>query len=560
MLRLLRRLVAAGSVLALIVVPAQAAPVELLPGITWEKQVQFTPRGPVTLTVITAPRPGGMTTIGPVVAGGSLTGPRLKVTQIQRSLGNTAISAGINGDFTSGGGVPNGIVIRNGVYEHTPTAGRSSIGFDGSGTLRVTRFSFAGTWKGTGQRRPLAGVNQKPKGNQTVLFTPAWGAMTPVLASSTAVVLQPFPTATPNTDLQGTAGEAMAGEVPIPPDGAVLVATGAEAAKLANEPPAGTQVTARLILPSSWAGVTAAVGGGPLLVRNHKAVFKTSENFESTQLAVRDARAAIGQLDDGRVILVAVDGGRAGHSVGVTAYELAETMVRLGAVTAAGLEPGKVVTAAFQGQVLNRPSGRAGELPVKEALLVQYVGVYAAPPSVAQLGRNNQAAGQQLGYTVVRPSTVTAELLAPDGSSRPVDSGSRQPGAYRFSWGTFDVEGTWRWRVTATDDQNRQSVAERPFQVDYTLSALKVPTVAHGLKVGFTLSRPASVALQIETKDGAVVAQLPPASLEAGTQSLAWDDMTTSGAKAPRGSYVARVVATSSVGTSELSAPFSLRP
>ena len=155
----------------------------------------------------------------------------------------------------------------------------------------MTRFSFAGTWKGTGQRRPLAGINQKPKGNQTVLFTPAWGATTPALANATAVVLQPFPAATPNTDLQGAAGETATGAVPIPPDGAVLVATGAEAAKLANEAPAGTQVTARLILPSSWAGVTGAVGGGPLLVRNHKAVFKTSENFESDQLALRDARA-----------------------------------------------------------------------------------------------------------------------------------------------------------------------------------------------------------------------------------------------------------------------------
>ena len=43
----------------------------------------------------------------------------------------------------------------------------------------------------------------------------------------------------------------------------------------------------------------------------------------------------------------------------MTTYELAQTMARLGAVTAAALEPGKAVTAAFQGQVLNRPSGKA---------------------------------------------------------------------------------------------------------------------------------------------------------------------------------------------------------
>ena len=112
----------------------------------------------------------------------------------------------------------------------------------------------------------------------------------------------------------------------------------------------------------------------------------------------------------------------------MTTYELAQTMVRLGAVTAAALEPGKAVTAAFQGQVLNRPSGKAGELPVKEALLVQYLGVYAPPPSAPQLGRNNQAAGQQLAYTVVRPSTVTAELVAPDGTTRPIDSGTAPAG------------------------------------------------------------------------------------------------------------------------------------
>src|SRR5262249_26455563 len=153
-----------------------------------------------------------------------LNGPRLRVTQIERSLGNTAISAGINADFSSPSGLPSGILIRNGAYEHTPTPARSSIGFDGSGTLRVTRFAFAGTWRGTGQRRPLAGMNQKPRGNQTMLFTPAWGQATPDQPNATAVVLEPFPAAAPNTDLQATVTSVVTGSTPIPVDGAVLVA------------------------------------------------------------------------------------------------------------------------------------------------------------------------------------------------------------------------------------------------------------------------------------------------------------------------------------------------
>ncbi len=562
MVRLLCRLAAALPLAVLIAAPALAEPVELMPGVTYEKQVQFTPRGAVVITVITAPKPGtggGLYSVGPVVASGTLTGPRLKVTQIQRSLGPTATSAGISGDFTNGAGIPNGIVVQGGVYQHGPTAGRSSIGFDANGMLRVNRFQFAGTWKGTGQRRPLVGINQKPKGNQTVLFTPAWGATTPDQPNATSVVLQLFPAAAPNTDLVATVASNGSGSVTIPADGAVLVATGAEAAKLANEAPVGTQVTSRLILPTAWADVTAAIGGGPLLVRNHRPVFRTTENFTASELMSRDARAGIGQLDDGRLILVAVDGGQPGYSVGMTTYELAQTMARLGAATAAALEPGKVVTAAFQGQLLSRPISPAGERPVKEAVLVQYLGAYAAPLSTPQIDRTTQARGQQLAYTVTRPSQVTAELVAPDGSTRPVDAGAREPGSYRFGYTAFDAEGTWRWRVSATDDQNRQSSAERPFQVDFTLAGLSVPRLAHTLKVGFTLSRAASVTLRIETKRGSVVATLPPAELEPGVQSLTWDDLTSTGVKAPSGQYVARVVATSSVGTMNLSAPFTLR-
>jgi hypothetical protein len=146
---------------------------------------------------------------------------------------------------------------------------------DAQGALHVDRVTFSGIWRGTGQRRPLVGINQKPHGNQTVLFTPAWGASAPAVANATVVTLQGFPAAKPNADLSGTVADA-AGSTAIPADGAVLMATGTEAAKLAKEAAPGTDVTVRLILPTSWANVYAALGGGPLLVRNHRPVFRTS--------------------------------------------------------------------------------------------------------------------------------------------------------------------------------------------------------------------------------------------------------------------------------------------
>ncbi len=329
----MRSLLACG-VLAVLLVPLASAqgPVPLTPGVTSERHVELTPHGPVAYTVITAPAPVGLTAIGPVLGGGTVTGPRETMTQLEESVSGNAVSAGVNGDFFSGrNAVPEGIVVIGGVLEHTPTPAHSSIGFDGAGGMHVGRISFSGTWQGTGQRRPLSGVNQQPRSGQTVLFTPAWGAATPNVANAAVVVLEPFPAAKINTDLTASVSSFGSGSVPIPADGAVLVATGLAAAKLEAEAPQGTQLTVRLILPDAWGSVVSALGGGPLLVKGGKPVFATGENFDETDLTTRQARAAVGQLPDGHVILVAVEGGRPGSSVGMTTYELAKTMASLGA-------------------------------------------------------------------------------------------------------------------------------------------------------------------------------------------------------------------------------------
>ncbi len=433
--------VVAAGVLA---VPATAQSVPLMPGVTSDQQVQFTPHGPVGFTVITAPPPGsagGLYRLGPVLAAGTIRGARERVADLEREVSGSSTAVGVDGDFSTGSdGHPAGIVVNGGAYLHGPSAARSSIGVDSTGMLHIGRISFAGTWKGSGQRRPVAGINQTPKGSQTVLFTPAWGGATPDIASAAAVVLEPFPLPTPNTDLTASVTTAGTGATAIPPDGAVLVATGTEAAKLQAEAAPGSEITIRLILPPSWGTVTDALGGGPLLVRNGNAVFHTSENFATDQLAQRDARAAVGQLADGRIILVAVDGGQPGYSVGMTTYELAQTMARLGARTAAALAYGKPVTAAFDGQLLSRPADRSGAA-VKEGLLVQYFGVYAPPVSAPIIGKDNQTIVEQLEYKVVRPSTVTAAVIGPNGVVHPIDSGSRDPGIYTFTWNTYDAEG-----------------------------------------------------------------------------------------------------------------------
>jgi hypothetical protein len=539
---------------------AHAQVTELMPGVGYEKIVQFTPHGPVVLHVITAPRPGadnGLYQLAPALAHGTLAGNAEPLTQIQQELAGQATVAGINGDFPR----PGGIVISGGVLLRQPLQTRSSIGIDASGSLRVDRVRFAGTWKGTGQRRPLAGVNQTPGAGQVVLFTPAYGAPVPRIAGAAEVTLDPFPAALPNTDLT-TAVTAVGtgGGDTIPPAGAVLLATGTAAAKLQAEVPVGAQVTTRLILQPTWDGVVGALGGGPVLVKNGRPVFRSLEDFTTDQISSRTPRAGVGQLADGRVVLVAVDGSQPGYSAGMTSFELAQTLQRLGAVTASAVESGGAVTAAFDGRLLDRPSDAAGERPVKEALLVAYYGVYS-PPLLPLLNGDPTRAVEPLAYKLVRPSIVTAEVIGPDGVPRVLESAvAHPPGSYSLAFDGYDVEGAWRWHVQATDDLGRASTVDQLFRYDTTLAGVTVAAPARGSAVvRFTLARPAKVRLRIETKAGVVVRELSAAGLQAGDRQLVWDGLLPQGPRAYGGSYIAHVFATSTVGASDVAVPFTYR-
>jgi hypothetical protein len=542
-----------------------AGPATLMPGVTYERTVQFTPHGAVVLHVIVAPRPGdqgGLYQLAPVLARGIVGGTE-RVTQIEKDVSATATVAGINGDlFSAADSHPAGIVVSGGVLVHPPSAGRSSIGVDTSGLLHVDRVRFFGTWKGTGQRRPLSGLNQVPAPGQVVLFTPGYGGRLPHVPGAAEVTLQPFPAALPNTDLTAsvTAVGSGGGEA-IPPDGAVLMATGSAAAKLQAEAPTGTPVTSRLILQPAWTNVLSALGGGPVLVRNGKAVFRSLEDFTNDQVTARDPRAGVGQLADGRIVLVAVDGRQPGYSVGLTSFELAQALQRLGAVTASGLDSGDSVSVAFDGQLLNRPSGRTGERPVKEALLVQYFGVYAAQLPLPLLNGDPARTVEPLSYKLVRPSSVTAQLIGPDNAARVLESAvAHPPGSYPFTFTAYDVEGTWHWNVKAIDDLGRVSTIDRAFRYDTTLKGLSGPALARRTAaIGFTLTRAAKVTLRVETKSGVIVRALAAVSLPAGAQQLVWDGRLPHGTRAYGGTYVAHVFVTSAVGTSDLAVQFGFR-
>ena len=576
---MVRKLLIAAAVAGIAVTSASAASNQisaqsiLMPGVGYQRQVEFTPRGPVVLDVVTAPRPdGSLYTLAPALSNYAIVGTE-KLTDIEKDVSATVTTVGVNGDFfTANPGAPAGILIRNGTLDSAPAPGRSSLGVAG-GVLTVAKVGFDGTWKGTDQRRQLD-LNAKPVKGHTTLYTSAWGQVTPTETGVVEDVIQSLPPTRPNGVISGTVTQvAPQGGTPIPAGGAVLVSRGTQAPHLTAEAPAGTTVQFRLTLTPNWSTMTAAIGGGPLLVSGGKAVFRTNEAFGAPILNDRGARSAVGQLSDGRILLVTVEGDSPAYSVGMTNYELAVAMQRLGAVNAMALGNGSAAAMAFDGTLLTQPSAGV-EQQVSDALLLSYAGIYAAPPSSSVLSPNGDGAAdtQTFLYKVVRQSQVTATLAGPGGSTLTLAADSEAPGQHILQWygqtasGAAAPEGTWTFQVTGSDDQGRTTTATRAFSLNDTLNGLVVtPTAAH-LAAGttaatatFQLIHPATVVATVETRTGIVIATPFNGKLVPGPQQIPWDGRTGLGSLAFTGAYQMRIVATNSIGTVSLLSLFTAR-
>jgi exopolysaccharide biosynthesis protein len=566
---------------------AQATP--LFPGTTYERSVQFTPHGPVSIHVVRGPRPVGLYRLKPVLSNESIV-LRETVSAMQKRLSTEATQVGVNGDyFAPADGRPTGIFLRDGILATPPNSARSSAGVTLDGLLDVRRVSFRGTWRGTGQRRSLNFLNKAPGTNGISLFTADWGSSTPRIAGAFTAVLGAFPAATPNTDLVvPVVSAAPSSSARIQPGTAVLVARGNAAAKLQAEAAVGTTLTLRLILQPDWSVVSDAIGGGPLLVRDGAPVYRANEGFQTSQLAPRGPRTAVGQRADGGVVFLTTDGRQPGFSVGMTNFELAQALVRYGAVRGMGLDGGGSSTLAFEGAVLNSPSD-GSERPISTALMLQYYGVYAPPPLEAVVSPNGDgvAEEQKLSFKIVRPSTVTATLTGPDGSIAWQEAVAKEPGTYHVAFPPVPLpqppppegqpppvptepqlpaEGRWTFTVSATDDQGLGSATTRRFAVNSTLASLTVaPARVVVRKTGGTASirwtqaRAARVKVTIETPEGVVVRTVSNLQLQAGAQSVTWDGRAGTRKPVAGGRYVAKVTATNELGAVSLTQPLTVR-
>ena len=271
------------------------------------------------------------------------------------------------------------------------------------------------------------------------------------------------------------------------------------------------------------------------------------------------------------MLLVVTDGRRPGYSVGMTNFELAQTLVRLGAVTGSALDGGGSSTLAFDGTLLNRPSDRGGERPVSNSLQLMYYGVYAPAPDpvISPNGDGFDETQRQLSYKVVRPSDVTATLVGPDGappSPRPWSSSpgrTRSPSRRRRSThcradaagrGPLAARGDGDRRPRARLDDDTDLHRQQHARLREALAPLARRARArqaddHG---GVTLTRPARLTATVETTSGVQVATIAIRRLPAGRFVASWSGTTRGGKFLVYGGiYVVRFRATNELGAVE---------
>jgi len=181
-------------------------------------------------------------------------------------------------------------------------------------------------------------------------------------------------------------------------------------------------------------GVSEAVMFYPRVIANGKALITQGDGGWG-----RGPRTAIGQKEDGTVIIMVIDG-RQTHSVGATLKELQDLMLEEGVVNAGFLDGGASSELVLKDQgLVTKPSSRYGERRLPSALLVfddpnsykannPWDGVTKIDPGGAHDHPEFLKEQERLrSQGKLKPSPSPTPVKSPEGSAKPSTSPSASP-------------------------------------------------------------------------------------------------------------------------------------
>jgi len=346
--------------------------VEITPGLvkTWLRSGH--PWGPTVAHIITADLARGFRV--KVVPAGRTVSARARVSEIAARCG--AIVA-VNGGFfdTANNGSALGLRIVDGEWLRLPVYHRAAMLVTRSGAVRFAQVGYtARVLLGSSRWLEVTRLNEwlPPGSNALGLITRRWGDSYPIGAATAyreetvavvvrrGIVQAVCQARQPNQRI----------EVPVPADGCLLVGTGHDVRAVLKALSPGTPCAVYFRLSPAYPDVVDAVGGGPMLVRGAKPYIPLERERIPAELSGhRQPRTAVGVTADGKLLLVVVDGRQPAFSVGMFYHELAQLLLRFGAVEAMALDGGGSSTLVVNGRVENSPSD-GWERPVSDAVVI----------------------------------------------------------------------------------------------------------------------------------------------------------------------------------------------
>jgi len=442
-------------------VPARAETITraLAPGITYTQEI-VAGASPQVINILRVDlhAPGVRVRCGQALDAVTLNGPTKGREPVHSLAVRNGALAAVNADFFPFTGDPLGLAIRDGELLSEPLDYRACLGIFPQGVRMDVLAPVGVITASDGSALMLNGINRVPH-DETVALTPSYAATPRLEKPATVVVLA-------GVNLPVRVSQEMRGRVetvvsvpagtPLPPcpsESALLVAAGSAASSLAAHCRAGDTVTFHFDLAENtptpprgqfasragflrggraykpcWMDVEQAVGGGPWLVHDGQiSVDYVAQNFPKDDFVERrHPRTAAGVTADGNLLLVTVDG-RQSWSRGVSLFELASLMQRLGAINAINLDGGGSSTMVVGGGVVNAPSdGR--ERAIADALLV-----YGSPPEAAPMNG--------LRIQPNAPDGVVVRVGEPLAFRVMDDAGNPLPADTPVLWGTGDGFG-----------------------------------------------------------------------------------------------------------------------
>jgi exopolysaccharide biosynthesis protein len=360
------------------------------PGVSRSTYRLLTAEGPLVVSVVTVDPKEPTVRLGTVLAHDTVVSKDETTSSMARRTGAVA---GINGDYfdINATGAPVGIVIRAGALERTPSA-RPALTITRDRHIRFETYRFAGVATSGATTVPISALNEWPPAAGAALLTPSFGAIPPGGAGVTLLDLQPL--AAP-AGVKRYRVAAVTSAPPWPPASGLRLAYGPAAQSAAPVPDVGDVVVLAYDTDPPLAEVSAAIGGGPLLLQAGAPV----DDPSSPNYADRDRRipaSAAARFPDGTLALVVVDGRHPATSIGVNRAELIALLRALGASDALLLDGGGSATLVarvlgdLEAGVVNDPSDGV-ERPVADGLFV-YSDAPPGPPA----------------HLVVRPSRIVA--------------------------------------------------------------------------------------------------------------------------------------------------------